>query len=86
MLQHNLFTYLNNKTLSHVLKIFNYDGIWENKKLSDENQRFDWIKLIHSYRLVNIGCLADMDLFDSVKERKHCGRTWLIRAQALQIL
>ena len=25
------------------------------EKLSDENERFDWIKLIHLYRLVNIG-------------------------------
>ena len=35
------------KLFSHVLKILNYDGLWENKKLSDENQRFDWIKSIH---------------------------------------
>ena len=35
MLQHKLF------------KILNYDGLWENKKLLDENQRFDWIKSIH---------------------------------------
>ena len=41
---------------SHDLKILNYDGLWENKKLSHENQRFDWIKSIHGYRLViNIG-------------------------------
>ena len=26
---------------SHVLKILKYDGLQENKKLSDENQRFD---------------------------------------------
>ena len=26
----------------------------ETKKLSDENQRFDWIKSIHCYRLANI--------------------------------
>ena len=50
-----LFTYLNNKLFSHELKILNYDGLWENKKFSDENQRFDWIKSIHVYRLVNIG-------------------------------
>ena len=54
MLQHKLF------------KILNYDGLWENKKLLDENQRFDWIKSIHWYGLVNIGCFADMDLFDSM--------------------
>ena len=55
-------TYLNNRTLfeqqnssSHVLKMLNYDGLWENKKLSDKSQRFDWIKSIHYYRLVNIG-------------------------------
>ena len=50
-----LFTYLNNKLFLHELKILNYDGLWENKKLSDENQGFDWIKSIHGYRLVNIG-------------------------------
>ena len=49
-----------------MLKILNYDGLWENKKLSDENQRFDWIKSIHGYRLVNIGWLADINLFDSM--------------------
>ena len=27
-----------------MLKILNYNGLWENKKLWDENQRFDWIK------------------------------------------
>ena len=31
------------KLFLHVLKILNYDGLWESKKLSDENQRFDWI-------------------------------------------
>ena len=46
---------MNNKLFSHELKILNYDGLWENKKLSDENQRFDWIESIHGYRLVNIG-------------------------------
>ena len=30
-----------------MLGILNYDGLWENKELSDENQRFDWIKSIH---------------------------------------
>ena len=38
-----LFTYLNNKVFSYELKILNYDGLWENKKLLDENQRF-WKK------------------------------------------
>ena len=52
------------KLFSRVLKILNYDGLWENKKLSDENQRFDWIKSIPWYQLVNIGWLADIDLFD----------------------
>ena len=50
-----LFTCLNNKLFSHELKILNYDGLWENKKLPDENQRFDWIKSFYRYRLVNIG-------------------------------
>ena len=35
------------KLSSDVLEILNYDGLWENKELSDENQRFDWIKSIH---------------------------------------
>ena len=35
------------KVFSHVLKILNYDESWESKKLSDENERFDWIELIH---------------------------------------
>ena len=42
-----LSTYFKNKLFSHALKILNYDRLWENKKLSDENQRFDWIKSIH---------------------------------------
>ena len=47
MLKHvRLFTYLNNKLFSHELKIFNYDGLW-GKKFSDENECFDWIKLIY---------------------------------------
>ena len=51
---------------SHVLKILNFDGLWENKELSDENQRFDYMKSIHLYRSVNISWLADIDLFDSM--------------------
>ena len=35
------------KLFSHVLEISNYDGLWENKRLLDKNQRFDWIKSIH---------------------------------------
>ena len=35
------------KIFSHVLKILNYDGLWGNKKLSQENQHFDRIKLIY---------------------------------------
>ena len=61
-----LFTYLNNNLLSHELKISNYDGLWENKKIPDENERFDWIKPIHGYRLVYIGRLTDTNLFDSM--------------------
>ena len=53
-------------TLLNVLRILNYDGLWENKKFPDENQRFDWIKSIHGYRLVSIGWLADIDLFYSM--------------------
>ena len=34
------------------------------KKFSDENLRLDWIKLIHLYWLINIGWLADINLFN----------------------
>ena len=61
-----LFTYLNNKRFSHELKISNYDGLWKNKKIPNEIQRFNWIKFIHGYRLVNIGWLADIDLLNSM--------------------
>ena len=50
-----LLSYLNNKVFSDEFKILNYDGLWENKKFSDENQRLDWTKSIPGYRLVNIG-------------------------------
>ena len=33
-------------------------------KQKNENQHFDWIKLIHGYRLVNIGWFADINLFN----------------------
>ena len=61
-----LFTYLNNKLFLRELKILNYDGLWQNKKIPHENQRFDWKKLIHGHRLVNISWLADINLFDSM--------------------
>ena len=60
------FTYLNNELFSHELKILNYDELWENEKFLNENQRIDWIKSIHGYRLVNIGWLADINLFNSM--------------------
>ena len=42
-----LFTYLDDKHISHELKILNYDELWENKKkISDEIRRFDRVKLI----------------------------------------
>ena len=34
------------------------------QKIPDENQRFDWMKLIHGYRLVNMGWLADINMFN----------------------
>ena len=68
-----LLTCLNNKLFSYELKILNYDGLWENKKFSDENQRFDWIKPIHWYWLVNINWLADIDLFKSM--------IWLVKSR-----
>ena len=52
-------------TNSHELKIFELWWLWENKKFSDENQCFDWIKSIHWYRLVHHGWLGHIDLFDS---------------------
>ena len=40
------------KLFSDVLEVLNYDGFWESKKLSDENQRrfidSDWLILIDS--------------------------------------
>ena len=49
MVQHKCqaFLLLNNQLFSHEFKILNYDGLWENEKFSDENQRFDWIKSVH---------------------------------------
>ena len=65
-----------------------------NKKLSNINQRFDWIKSIHDIgwlilvdSLISTYLTRWFDLFNHNQwERKHCGRTWLIRAQDLQIL
>ena len=53
-------------SFSHKLKILNYDGLWENKKVLYENQRFDWIKSIHEYQLIIIGWLTDINLFKSM--------------------
>ena len=36
------------------------------QKIPGKSQRFDWIKLIHGYPLVNIGWFADINLFDSM--------------------
>ena len=33
-------------------------------KKTDKSQCFDWIKLIHGYRLVSTGWLADVNEFD----------------------
>ena len=35
-------------------------------KKTDKSQRFDWMKLIHGYRLVSTGWLADASEFDSM--------------------
>ena len=65
------------------------------RKLSGENQCYDWIKSIHWYQLVNNGWLADINLFltrrfylfnHNPSERKYCGKAWLIRVHTLQIL
>ena len=50
-----LLTYLNNKLFSHELKILNYDGLWENKIMSDENQHF-----------TDIGWLISVDSLKSI--------------------
>ena len=42
------------------------DGLMENKKVSDEDRRFYWIKLIDSYWLVNIDWLTDIDWIDNL--------------------
>ena len=49
MIQHKCqaFYLFENELFSYELELLNYDGLWENKKLSDENQRFDLIKLIY---------------------------------------
>ena len=47
MLQHKCQAFRITKLFSDVSEILNYDGLWENNKFWDENQRFDWIKLIH---------------------------------------
>ena len=39
---------------------------WKTKKISNEYQCFDWIKLINWCQFINIGWLADIDLFDSM--------------------
>ena len=41
------FTYLNNKNIITCFENIELDGLWENKKLLDGNQRIDWIKSIH---------------------------------------
>ena len=46
------------KLSSRVLKILNYDGLWENKNLLDESRRFGWIN-----RSIDIDWLI---LFDSL--------------------
>ena len=43
-----LITYLNNKTLLTCVENITLWWIMENKKLSDENQRFDWLILVDS--------------------------------------
>ena len=45
-------------------------GKTNKKKFSDENLRFDQIKSIHWYWLVNIGWPADIELFNLI--------TWLV--------
>ena len=51
-----MFFASNDKLFSRELKILGYDEIWS----------FDWIKLIHSYRLVNIDWLPDSNWLDGL--------------------
>ena len=50
---------------SHELKIFELWWIMGKQKVLAW-KCFDWMKLIHCYRLVNKGWLADINLFDSM--------------------
>ena len=76
-----LFT-SNAKLFSRELEILNYVEI----------RSFDWIKLIHSYQLINIDRLTDSNRLDDLTfnqtpwEGKHRVSACLIRAQTLQIL
>ena len=54
-----LITYLNNKTLLTCVENITLWWIMENKKLSDENQRFDWLILVDSLILTYL-----FDLFN----------------------
>ena len=65
-----LFTSLNNKLFSHELKMLNYDGLWENKNIPDENQHFDWIKLIHGHRY-QLLLLDDLTCLTIIRKTKH---------------
>ena len=70
-----LFTKSCHKLLPDQLKILNYDGLWENKKLLDEIWRFDWIKVIDWYQMFNIDWLADVDWLDGLTFYAYSIRT-----------
>ena len=62
-----LFTYLNNKPFFYMSsKHWVMMDYRKTKKILDENQRFDWMKSIPGYPLVNISWLADINLFNSM--------------------
>ena len=57
------------------------------KRLLDENQFIDINWLTLGDLLISTHLTRWFDLFNhNPQEQKHCRRTWLIRAQALQIL
>ena len=90
-----LLSYSNDNLFSHELKILNYDGLWENKKISRMkiyvSLRQNWFVDIDW--LISVDSLSSTFLtwwFDLLNhnswERKHCDRNWLIKNRTLWIL
>ena len=60
---------------SQAFHVYNYDRSCENKKSSDENQCFNWMKPIHWYQLVDIGWFVDINLTITCKNENTMGGT-----------